>query len=872
VNDQRLHQRAKEIVADALELAPDMRTAHVANNCAADAALLAEVQSLLNHADEDESELSDGVIGRGRNELEALLASAPMSAAAGRSPSVHPPRFSAETPVRVGKYRINRLIGEGGMGRVFEAMQENPRRRVALKLIRSLQGGPALLRRFEYEAQTLGRLEHPGIARIYEAGSAEVVLTEAPFVVSGEPQAFIAMEFVDGIPLDVYARQVMPTVDQKLELLARLCTAVNYAHHHGVIHRDLKPGNILVTADGGLKVLDFGIARVVGEDGSAAHTLTGPDHLIGTPAYMSPEQFESSRSAGVASDVYALGVIAYELLAGRRPHDRGNLSLSEFGRVVCEVRPAALGTVDRALAGDIETIVAKAMAHEPEQRYDSAAAMAADIERALRHEPVLARPQTALYLLKKFARRRRGIVAMALVALLALVAGLIASTVLLFRSDRQARIAEAVNEFLNKDLLKAPTPRGLGIDVKMRDVLDAAASRIEGRFPGEPAVEAAVRTAIGESYQNLGVYDLAEQHLQKAVALRTAALGPRDAGTLAVKNSLASLYFLQGRFAELERLTNEVLAIAIPMLGKDHLLTLTAQANLGMAKFRSEQYPDAERIFKECVDIARRVTGPSSERTILYLQNLASVYLQSGRKQEATDLYGEIWRLCEKQNGPEHPDTINNAANYATALGELGRSAEAEPVMRQALAASRKVFGPANTDTLYTMNALANVLEKLGQAEEAEALFKETLALRREALGTNHTSTVSSLIGLAKFYYRSGRVEESLPLALEAEQVNGAINSKPNYKSVVIATLLGDIHAARGELAEAESAYANAVQAARQSGDTGERLGRALARQGAFLRKAGRPEAAAIQQEALQILQKELGPDHAEVIELAKQL
>ena len=446
---------------------------------------------------------------------------------------------------RIGQYTIRGIIGEGGMGVVYEAEQESPRRTVALKVIRPEFATPAALRRFRHEAQALGRLQHEGIARILEAGRA----ADTPF---------FAMELIRGMPVLEYAAARAPDTRGKLELVARIAEAVHHAHQKGVIHRDLKPANILVDESGRPKVLDFGIARVLEEAGPGATLQTSAGQLIGTVSSMSPEQAAGDPGAiDTRTDVYALGLILYELLAGRRPFDLSETTLQESLRVIREEEPARLGAVDRRFKGDIETIAAHALEKDRERRYQSAAELAADLRRAMAHEPIHARPATTVYQLRKFARRNRALVAGAASAVLALLVGLVGVTIALrhaiaAREDeaRARRVAEAVNLYLNDDLLSAVSPYEMGKDVTMRQVLDDAAAHIAGRFDQEPVVEAEIRSTLGKTYWQLGELDRAEPQLVRALELRR--MLPDTPGEELAESltRLGHLYRNRGEFAK----------------------------------------------------------------------------------------------------------------------------------------------------------------------------------------------------------------------------------------------------------------------------------------------------------------------------------
>src|SRR5262245_10632998 len=378
-----------------------------------------------------------------RAELERLLADDARVRAGERSFLKSPLVRSLPTPTtlpapappaavhpRLDRYRVVRVLGEGGMGTVYEAEQDNPRRTVALKVIRAGLASDFLLKRFAREAQILGRLHHPGIAQVYDAGVAE----------SGQP--YLVLELIAGVPLDQYARDQALDVRGRLELVARVCDAVQHAHERGVIHRDLKPGNILVEPSGQPRVLDFGVARAADLGLTAGGGRTEAGQLIGTLHYMSPEQVSGDPSAiDPRGDVYALGVILYELLGHRLPYSLDGLPLPEVARVIREQEPSRLGSLDGRLRGDVETIVAKALEKDPSRRYASAGELAADIRRFLSHEPIRARPPSALYQLRKFARRHKALVAAVLGVAAALVAGTVVSVLYAVRADRNARLA-----------------------------------------------------------------------------------------------------------------------------------------------------------------------------------------------------------------------------------------------------------------------------------------------------------------------------------------------------------------------------------------------------------------------------------------------
>jgi tetratricopeptide (TPR) repeat protein len=674
------------------------------------------------------------------------------------------PVGEAAPPQRVGRYWIERQIGEGGMGLVYAARQEQPDRAVALKLLRPGLVSQGLLRRFRHEVEALGSLQHPGIAHIYEAGTAEVVSVGGRF-----EQPFFAMELIQGESLTRYARRNALSTRERLSLFAEVCDAVQHAHQKGIIHRDLKPGNILVDDAGRPKVLDFGIARIAspGIESRTQHTSAG--QLLGTLAYMSPEQLSGDPTRlDTRSDVYALGVVAYELLADRTPFDLAGLAIPAAVRVVAEREPARLGAVKPELRGDVVAIIDKALQKEPDRRYGSAAELAADIRRFLRREPISARPAGAMYRVYRFAQRNKALVGGASATLVALLLGVIGTAYGMAQrtrerdaARRQARALQAANDFLTRDLLGQADPHNApDRDLPLREVLDRAAEKIAGRFPDAPALEANLRVTIGKAYSHLGFPDKAEPQFERALELYKTVRDEAAEDKLVCQMHLAILFTQRAQFEKAERMFLELIELQRQAFGPEHEQTLSSKHNLASIYVQTSRFADAEPILREELDIRSRVTGQENARTAVTMNVLGVLCVYTGRAKEGAELLDRAHQIHRRASGEEHPDTLETLANLGAAYHSLKDYDKAEEAMSRSLEMRRRVLGEDHPSTLSNACNLAAVYGARKRPERVP-LLRHALDVQRRTLGENHMDTLLTAGNLAKVAYDDGDYERA---------------------------------------------------------------------------------------------------------------
>ena len=714
----------------------------------------------------------------------------------------------------IGRYVILRLVGEGGMGSVYLAEQENPHRVVALKVIKPGFVSVEVLRRFEQEAQALGRLQHPGIAQIYEAGTAD----------SGfGPQPYFAMEYVAGRSLLEYAEEQHLNLRARLELMAKICDAVNHAHQRGIIHRDLKPDNIIVDDTGQPKILDFGIARVTDSDVEVTRQ-TDMGQLIGTLNYMSPEQvLANPEELDLRSDVYALGVIAYQLLAGKMPYDTNRKALHEVVRVIREEDPAPLSSINRTYRGDVQTIVAKALEKDKARRYASAADLANDIRRYLAHQPIVAHPPSTSYQLKKFARRHQALVAGTAAVFLVLIAGVIVSTWQAVKARRAEASAKAVSDFLQNDLLaqasvanqSGPTTKP-DPDLKVRTALDRAAAKITGRFDKQPEVEATIRDTIGQTYLDLGLFPEARKQLEIALSLHRRVDGPESPKTLDTMMRVGAVAERQGRYAEAETMDSQTVQAMQRVLGPEHPETLKARNGLATVYMDQAKYPQAEAIYSQNLEIERRELGPENSQTLHGMHSLGAVYLYEGKYALAEPLYSEAVEIDRHVLGPEHPNTLLAINNLATLYQSEGKYGQAEELFSQILEVYRRISGPEHPDTLLVMNGLAGTYLAEGKYAEGEALYSQTAEIQGRILGHEHPSTLSSRYSLGQTYFYEGKYAQAEALLSQTVESRRRVLGPEHPGTLRTSSYLAYTYAAEGKNAQAEALFRHDLEVQRR--------------------------------------------------------
>jgi eukaryotic-like serine/threonine-protein kinase len=653
----------------------------------------------------------------------------------------------------IGPYVLVKKLGEGGMGQVWLAEQTAPvRRQVALKLIRVGMYDDSVLQRFQSEQQSLAVMNHPAIAKVFDAGS------------TPDGQPYFVMEYVDGPSITKYCDTKKLKIRNRLELFIKVCEGVQHAHQKAIIHRDLKPSNVLVAEVDGKplpRIIDFGIAKAISSQPGADQTMfTQVGAMIGTPGFMSPEQADPSvRDVDTRTDVYSLGVILYALLTGMLPFDTDQWTKRPIDEVLRQLReddppsPSTKLDVDKQtstavaerrgtmpkqlvglLHGDLDVITLKAVEKDRARRYGTPSELAADVQRCLNNEPVLAQPASATYRLQKYVRRHRVGVSLA-AGLALLLAGFVAvQAVQLRRITRERDRANRITGFM-VDMFRVSNPsQALGNTITAREVLDKASQNIDTGLTKDPELQAGLIYVMADVYDKLGLYTKAESLFARSLEIRLRVLGSKNADTL------------------------------------------DAQGGLGSALWRLARYPEAEKLLSEALAQARMSLGSASPTTLRIESNLALTLADEGKFTQAETLSREVFQARRRVFGSDGHETIMAMFVLCAILGDEGKYAESEKLNRDALEISRRVLGPNHQETIAVMSSLADTLSDEGNYAEAEKWARETRDISFRVNGPNHPATAGLTYNLACLAALQNKPDQALALLREA--VDGGLRQR----------------------------------------------------------------------------------------------
>jgi serine/threonine protein kinase len=859
------------------------RAAYLDAACGEDRQFRAEVEELLEH-----DQAASGFLSKGAQAT---------------------PDAVGEPPVRegpgtvVGPYKLLEQIGEGGFGVVFMAEQNRPvRRKVALKILKPGMDTRQVVARFEAERQALALMDHPNIAHVFDGGETS----------NGRP--YFVMELVRGIPITEFCDDNQLPVRQRLELFIRICQAVQHAHQKGIIHRDLKPSNIMVTLHDGtpvVKVIDFGIAKAVGQQLTDKTLFTNFAQLMGTPTYMSPEQAQlSGLDTDTRTDIYSLGVLLYELLTSTTPCDKERLrtaAFDEIRRIIREEEPARpslrVNTMGQAstpmsakrksdpvrlcqlLRGELDWIVMKALEKDRNRRYETASAFAADVQRYLDDEPVHACPPSALYRFRKFARRRKA----ALISVGLVAAALLLGTgvsiwyaVQAGRAEVQAKSQEAnavaaklqaqddtattqaMFDFVTQDVLSQASAfqqAGPGVtanrDLKVREALDRAAERITGKFVNRPHAEVVLRRTMGRTYVELTEYDKAQAQLELSYRLAQSTWGDDDERTRISLLELVRGYTQLGKLSLAEPLANKLVEQQSRLDGEHNSHTLDAWHALAAVYVAQGKYDLAEPVLLRLAQVSRSVLGEEHVDTLNFVNTLAEVYLRQRKHEQAEEILVPLVAARRKLLGNEHPATVDSLNTLGLAYKYQRKTAQAEAVFSEILETSRRVHGDRHEHTIGSMGNLGLVYQDQRKLDRAEELFAQSAKLAVEVFGVDHYGTYVLLHNLAKVHHEQGKLDQAVAEFVKTLNGHRRLLGPDHPQAVLAAEALALVYVDQGKHAQAEPLFAQVAAAHRKKlGAQHPRVAEALVLQGTNLLRLRRfVDAETALREALDIRQ-----------------
>ncbi len=808
-------ERVKELLHQAMQLAPEERGQFLDQACSSDYALRAEVESLLSAGEEVRS---------------SFMQSAPAN---------DPINFMALEPGQVfaERFQLVRKLGEGGMGQVWLAEQTSPvRRQVALKLIKAGMYDEAVVQRFQAERQSLAIMDHPAIAKVLDAGT------------TPQGQPYFVMEYVPGLPITEYCDGKKLKIRERLELFIQACEGVQHAHQKAIIHRDLKPANILVVEVDGKpvpRIIDFGLAKATSSPMAGESLFTQLGHFVGTPGYMSPEQADLRvPDIDTRTDVYSLGVVLYVLLAGLQPFEtqrRQKQPLDEWLRKLREEEPPspsakvstdrsgstttaeARGTEPRHLVnllrGDLDWITMKALEKDRARRYGAPSELAADVRRYLNHEPVVARPASAGYRARKYARRHRvALSAVAGLVLLLAAFSLIQALQLRRitrerdRANHERDRATRITDFMTGMFKVSDPSEARGNSVTAREILDKASNEMETGLAKYPEVQSQMMQVMASTYTNLGLYSRAHDLAKRALDARLSRLGPDDAKTLESMTQFGWILDREGHYPEAEKLERQALAGDLRTLGPEDPHTLETLDDLAFVLEGLGHPEELENLERQVIEVSSRTLGPESAQTLQSMNRLGIALIDQDRYADAEQEYRQLLEVTRRVLGPEHPRSLSAMNNLALALESQGRFAEADPLCRQVLAANGRIFGPEHRNTVSSMQTLVKVLTGEGRLAEAEKLSRDALAIQARNLGPEHPHTLLSKCVVADLLFQEGHLHEAEQLQREALAAQIHLLGPNHSDTLVTQTSLAGTLVAEGHYTEAEKIARNTYE------------------------------------------------------------
>lgn len=800
--------KIKTIFNDACDQPPEERITFVKNACAGDVKLETEILDLLR-ADEITVGFLDSI-----QELKEF--------------DIQTDKFLESGTETIGPYKVIRELGKGGMGIVYlvERSDKQFKKQMALKLVKRGMDTDEILLRFRHERQILASLEHPNIARLHDGGATD----------DGRP--YLVMEYVEGEAITTYCDKNKLSIEDRLKLFVTVCKGVQFAHQHLIVHRDLKPSNVLVTRDGDVRLLDFGIAKLLHGSIDEEIPHTRPLMRFITPAYASPEQLKGERIT-TASDVYSLGLLLYELLTGSHPHKdkiKGNDTtwIEQLHRFdvpskrisstavpeIFERRRTTKSYLLRSLKGDLDNILSMSLHPDQNRRYQSAEKLLQDIERHLTGHPVSARPNTTAYRVKKFVNRNRATTVSAALTFILTIFFVVFTWIQHSEIARERDVAQTerdkaqeVSTFL-ENLLSAADP-AFGTEradtLRIKDFVTRSTELVRRELSVRPPVKAQMLNVLGNVHHKLGVLDQSHALLNEALSMRIDIFGENHPEVAESKNDLGVVLGKLGNYDTAEKYIREALEMRRSTLGTTHADVVGSITDLANILHSKGDYDEAEELYREALTGYKTLYGNSHRKTASAMANLATIMHRRGELTETEELHRQALAIYEELFDEDHPAIANSSNNLGVLLSEKGKYDDAEVFLLRALTLRKNIYGETHSTTLSSMNNLAALLADKGNYDDAEVYYRRSLNLRRQVHGENSMEVAIALNNLADLLRKKGSLEEAITKGKKAVSTAiEAVGSQHPAVGIMSGNLASNLRR-NGSVLEAEHIYGDAL-------------------------------------------------------------